>query len=397
LLAELVVDIGAAYLDVLGAPKPIRVKAMPSISKILLIGETSGLGGARTFWNQLVHALGERATVLAIEVPFIPKAGNPSDHSAPFFHRAGRKLMAGSWLRNLVPSMLILRRALKDNKDCDSTIISVGTPGLFLSPFVNHAPVYYFVHTYPHGRVHKYFGFVFGLLVRRNWTLVTVSEFAARELRRLWHLDRRKFSVEVIRTGLKKNPHVPGPGNSFSISGGKPVRVLCVAACEDYKDPHLWFEVAKTLHEEEPDLFEFTWVGGGFLLEQMRKVVRASKLENIVHFVGWDSDPARYYRSSHVYMQVSKIEALGLSLIEAAQHSLPAVVTGTGGMPEVVRHGVSGIVCPTRETHDIADALKTLGADSELLHQLSQGARNRAEQEFSHELWCDEIIELINL
>ena len=70
----------------------------------------------------------------------------------------------------------------------------------------------------------------------------------------------------------------------------------------------------------------------------------------------------------------------------------PVVAFPTGALPEVVEHGVSGWVTPTREPAALADALIRLAADPAQRARLSRGARQQAERRFSRQRFLEETL-----
>ncbi|KDB61990.1 glycosyltransferase, group 1 domain protein, partial [Bordetella bronchiseptica B18-5 (C3)] len=53
-------------------------------------------------------------------------------------------------------------------------------------------------------------------------------------------------------------------------------------------------------------------------------------------------------------------EALGLAMVEAAAAGLPVVAGNVGGVPEVVRHGATGLLVPPSDPAALAQALERL-------------------------------------
>jgi starch synthase len=62
---------------------------------------------------------------------------------------------------------------------------------------------------------------------------------------------------------------------------------------------------------------------------------------------------------------------------------LPVVTTRVGGMPEVVEHGVTGLLVPPDEPDALAGAIMELLADPGRARQLGAAGRRRAEERFS--------------
>jgi glycosyltransferase involved in cell wall biosynthesis len=66
-------------------------------------------------------------------------------------------------------------------------------------------------------------------------------------------------------------------------------------------------------------------------------------------------------------------------------YRVPPVVTDTGGSPELVVDGESGIVVPPRDARAIATAIETLYRDEELRRRMGEAARERIGVAFRNE------------
>jgi glycosyltransferase involved in cell wall biosynthesis len=66
-------------------------------------------------------------------------------------------------------------------------------------------------------------------------------------------------------------------------------------------------------------------------------------------------------------------------------YQVPPVVTDSGGSPELVVDGVSGIVVPPRDARGIADAIEKLYRDSDLRERMGIAARERIATAFRNE------------
>ena len=88
-------------------------------------------------------------------------------------------------------------------------------------------------------------------------------------------------------------------------------------------------------------------------------------------------------RASHVLLHPSYSEGIANSVIEAMSCALPVVVTDVGGMGEVLTDGVHGFLCPPREPHAFADALRSIWQDKALARRLGQAGRTRVLADFS--------------
>jgi glycosyltransferase involved in cell wall biosynthesis len=82
--------------------------------------------------------------------------------------------------------------------------------------------------------------------------------------------------------------------------------------------------------------------------------------------------------SLDVLVLPSAYEEMGSVLTEAMAAGLPVVASDVGGIPEVVRHGETGLLVPPGDVAALAAALDRLVADPGLREHLAAGARRRA-------------------
>ena len=66
-------------------------------------------------------------------------------------------------------------------------------------------------------------------------------------------------------------------------------------------------------------------------------------------------------------------------------YRVPPVVTDSGGSPELVVDGVSGLVVPPRDAEALAAAFEKLIRDPALRRRMGDAARERIEKDFRNE------------
>jgi glycosyltransferase involved in cell wall biosynthesis len=72
-------------------------------------------------------------------------------------------------------------------------------------------------------------------------------------------------------------------------------------------------------------------------------------------------------------------------LVEAMAAGLSVVSTNISGIPELIEHGVSGLLVPQKDAPALAEAIAALLAAPELRQRLGQAARAKVCQEFDAE------------
>jgi glycosyltransferase involved in cell wall biosynthesis len=78
-------------------------------------------------------------------------------------------------------------------------------------------------------------------------------------------------------------------------------------------------------------------------------------------------------------------EPFGRVVVEAMLASRPVVATRTGGVPEVVTDGETGLLVPPGDVQALRHALERLLADSGLRERLGRAGRMRIREHFSWE------------
>jgi len=83
--------------------------------------------------------------------------------------------------------------------------------------------------------------------------------------------------------------------------------------------------------------------------------------------------------AADVFVFPSLYEAVGIALLEAMACARPVVASRTGGIPDVVEDGVSGMLTTPGDALGLARAIAALERDPERRRALGKAARARAE------------------
>lgn len=116
-------------------------------------------------------------------------------------------------------------------------------------------------------------------------------------------------------------------------------------------------------------------VGDGELREDLKRRVEQLNLGGRVHFAGARRDLGNILGAIDMFLMPSLWEGLPLSLVLAMGAGLPVVASRVAGIPEVVRHDVSGLLVKPGDAADLANALVRLLQDANLRAALGQAAR----------------------
>lgn len=98
--------------------------------------------------------------------------------------------------------------------------------------------------------------------------------------------------------------------------------------------------------------------GNGPLLPMV--AARAEELGGRVSLPGFVADPVPLFAAADAFVLCSAAENMPLALLQAMACGLPVVATRVGGIPEVVRDGVDGLLVPPGNAAALADALSSV-------------------------------------
>ncbi len=112
------------------------------------------------------------------------------------------------------------------------------------------------------------------------------------------------------------------------------------------------------------------------------------------HFTGWVPDVPSALGDIDVVALSSRNEGTPVSLIEAAAAGRPVVATRVGGVPLVVRSGVTGYLTTPGDAGEMATHLRRLLADGRQRAAMGAAARSYARDQFDQRRLLAEIADL---
>lgn len=122
------------------------------------------------------------------------------------------------------------------------------------------------------------------------------------------------------------------------------------------------FDLLKALADNK-DYFNgklFVRMGGNEVDGDIKTYIRDNGLSDFVSFEGWISRNAKVDCMvwQDVYILPSYNEGLPIAILEAMSYRHPIISTPVGGIPEVVEHGINGLLVQPGRVDEIADAIK---------------------------------------
>ncbi|MFG2086276.1 glycosyltransferase family 4 protein [Spirillospora sp. NPDC048824] len=174
---------------------------------------------------------------------------------------------------------------------------------------------------------------------------------------------------------------------------GRPV-VVCVSRLVPRKGQdaliHAWRHVLRSV----PDAV-LLLVGGGPYRDDLERLAASLGVGGSVVFTGgvpWEELPA-HYDAGDVFAMPCRtrrrgldVEGLGIVYLEASATGLPVVAGDSGGAPDAVLDGETGVVVPGRSVARLAEALTGLLTDPGRARAMGEKGRAWVEREWRWEI-----------
>jgi phosphatidyl-myo-inositol dimannoside synthase len=177
----------------------------------------------------------------------------------------------------------------------------------------------------------------------------TFDDAARRELRRSWDIPE---NTPVVLSAAMFRPGVKTDGLIWMIQA-------CAELCRHNRPVHLV-------------------IAGDGKDRKTLQVLAESLLSRNVRFVGKIPRDRmyRFYSAGDIFAFPGIRETLGMVYLEAQSCGLPVVAFHNGGIPEVIRDGVTGYLTPPFDLQTFADAILRIVGDVTLRKQMGEAAGN---------------------
>jgi glycosyltransferase involved in cell wall biosynthesis len=191
--------------------------------------------------------------------------------------------------------------------------------------------------------------------------------------------------IDVVHDGvnisaLDREPFVDAHG-AFWLPQGAPV-VGNVAALAGHKGQKHLVAAAALVVRQMPDA-RFLILGEGELRDVLQQQIASLGLERHVLLTGFRPDVIGLVKSFDLFVMSSVTEGLGSAILEAMACTRAVVASRTGGIPEAVQDGVTGLLVPPRDEEALAGAIVELLGDSDRRSRFGQAGRDRVAADFS--------------
>lgn len=195
-------------------------------------------------------------------------------------------------------------------------------------------------------------------------------------------VDLKRFSPDIDGSPVKGRFAVNNRPVIFTLRGHFPqygIEYLIRAA------PHVLRDVPRAM---------FIIGGDGALRSYHEHLAEELGVGRHILFIGRipPKEVPYYLAACDIVVVPSVIEAFGLVTVEAMACGKPVVGSNVGGIPEVIKDGVTGYLVEPRDPEDIAEKIVYLLENKDLAKKMGENGRKRTEKNFNMERRIDKIL-----
>ncbi|WP_143325449.1 glycosyltransferase family 4 protein [Carboxydocella sp. ULO1] len=224
---------------------------------------------------------------------------------------------------------------------------------------------------------------------KSTWRLVdrfiAVSQLLARDLQRKG-VNAEKISLIYNGIPIPAEPTSPlDKGLLRQELGLEPQRPLLgvIGRLHPVKGQAVMLQAAARLVAQGRE-FTLLLVGEGQQRQELQNLTSELGLTGCVHFLGFRSDAAEKIMPALDMLIIPSLsEGCPLVALEAMIRKVPVIASQVGGLPELVEHGISGLLVPPGDPVELAERIVWLWERPQLGRELTEAAYLRAREKFS--------------
>lgn len=234
-------------------------------------------------------------------------------------------------------------------------------------------------------RYHKLTYYMNKLSFSSQQQVIAVSGEVARSIKTHYHkerpgvqvvqngIDTDKFTVhQPVKRDIRRELNIPAKTTVIGIA--------CVFRAQ--KRLTVWLEIAHLLHTKHPNTY-FIVTGDGVLKNEVHQKAAALNMGPYVCFAGLQTDIRPWLKAMDIFMMSSEFEGLPIALLEAMSMGCMPACTKAGGIPEVIKDNVNGLLVPVDSPLLLADRLAEFLLHPDQLPAMKQAARETVVDHFS--------------
>jgi glycosyltransferase involved in cell wall biosynthesis len=216
------------------------------------------------------------------------------------------------------------------------------------------------------------------------YRIIALSTEIQRSLMHLLPFSHRK--IILLPNAIKVPDESHANARTIQSDANQSPLILSVGRLTEQKNYELLIQAVASLQKKGFN-FLVEIVGEGILRADLEKRIREAGLEKIVSLPGHlpHEQVLERYEKADIFVSTSRWEGSPNVVLEALSYGLPVVATRVGGVSDIIKDGVQGLLVSSGNKEELESALERLLKDGELREKLGTAARERVQKDFSKE------------
>ncbi len=239
----------------------------------------------------------------------------------------------------------------------------------------------------PDGRTNR--SRIYSFAFKHTDLFVPWSNWAAKELKKEFP-EIPDEKIIVMHPGINlaewplRTPHPPGPRFKLLFVGGDFVR----------KGGNTLLDAFSSHLQDNCELVIATQ--SGFLPASIRERITQTPHVTLHLDLTANSDNLKQlYRETDCFVMPTKGDSSSWVAIESMATGIPVIISHTGGIPDIIIDGQTGLTVPPDDPIAIANAVRRLQGDPELVHSLIRQGRTHIESNFNAETNTERLLSIV--
>jgi glycogen(starch) synthase len=236
-----------------------------------------------------------------------------------------------------------------------------------------------------HNSTQNYINGVEWWLTFESWKVIVNSNHMKNEVIRVFNLPEDKIHTipNGINTNRFKGVEREQDFRKTYASDNEKI-VFFVGRLVNEKGVHVLVEAMPKIIHFYHDV-KFVITGKGPQLDYLRKRVRELNIAHKVYFTGYVSEEhlKKLYKCADMAVFPSLYEPFGIVALEGMLADIPVVVSDTGGLGEIVNHGVDGMKAYAGNSNSLADCILELLFNPEKAVSIRRKALSKVHKQYN--------------
>lgn len=224
---------------------------------------------------------------------------------------------------------------------------------------------------------YKFFRFFYKTLMLflygRADHIIAVSKAIAEHVKKIFFVSQYKVKVIYNPVAIDKIKKLSAEGGLSINFEDKVPYIATISRLSKEKGVHFLIHGFKILSEDIDA--RLIIIGDGIDRLLLERMAEDLKIREKVIFTGWVDNPFKYLKKTNVFVLPSLWEGFPMAVLEAMVCGIPAIVTdSSGGIREVIRDGINGLLIKSGSPVSISKSIHDLLSNNKKIHSMVEEA-----------------------